>query len=168
MEAGGVALVRVRATLSEAVERYVAEELPRLAVSGAAEPDAAARLVEEGSERREDAPARPQPCLPAGLEQRVGEAGWRLSDGERSRVCLARAMLQDCALLILDECLAALNPASRLEVQRPSGILEMARERSRKLDRPIAVTLFSGHGRASSPAEVAAAGYWTWKLTVSV
>jgi len=33
MEAGGVALVRLRATLSEAIERYLAEELPRLAVS---------------------------------------------------------------------------------------------------------------------------------------
>ena len=54
--------------------------------------------------------------LPAGLEQRVGEAGWQLSDGERSRVCLARALLQDCDLLILDECLAALDPESRLEV----------------------------------------------------
>jgi ATP-binding cassette subfamily B protein len=54
--------------------------------------------------------------LPAGLEQRVGEAGWQLSDGERSRVCLARSMLQDCDLLILDECLAALDPESRLEV----------------------------------------------------
>jgi ATP-binding cassette subfamily B protein len=54
--------------------------------------------------------------LPAGLEQRVGEAGWQLSEGECSRVCLARAMLQDCDLLILDECLAALDPESRLEV----------------------------------------------------
>jgi ATP-binding cassette subfamily B protein len=54
--------------------------------------------------------------LPAGLEQRVGEAGWQLSDGEGSRVCLARAMLQDCDLLILDECLAALDAESRLAV----------------------------------------------------
>jgi ATP-binding cassette, subfamily B, bacterial len=53
--------------------------------------------------------------LPAGLEQRVGEAGWQLSDGECSRVCLARALLQDCDLVILDECLAALDPQSRLE-----------------------------------------------------
>jgi ATP-binding cassette subfamily B protein len=54
--------------------------------------------------------------LPAGLEQRVGDAGWHLSDGECSRVCLARAMLQDCDLLILDECLAALDAESRLAV----------------------------------------------------
>jgi ATP-binding cassette, subfamily B, bacterial len=54
--------------------------------------------------------------LPAGLEQRVGEAGWQLSDGECSRVCMARAMLQNSDLLILDECLAALDPESRLEM----------------------------------------------------
>jgi ATP-binding cassette subfamily B protein len=54
--------------------------------------------------------------LPSGLEQRVGEAGWELSDGEASRVCLARALLQEPDLLILDESLAALDPESRLEV----------------------------------------------------
>ena len=30
--------------------------------------------------------------LPGGLEERIGEAGWQLSDGEASRVCVARAL----------------------------------------------------------------------------
>jgi ABC-type multidrug transport system fused ATPase/permease subunit len=50
--------------------------------------------------------------MPAGIEQIVGESGWQLSDGERSRVFLARALLSGADLLVLDECLAALDPES--------------------------------------------------------
>ena len=48
--------------------------------------------------------------MPAGLHQIVGETGWQLSHGERSRLFVARALLQDADLLILDESLAALDP----------------------------------------------------------
>ena len=48
--------------------------------------------------------------MPAGLMQRVGETGWQLSHGERSRIFLARALLQDAPLTILDESFAALDP----------------------------------------------------------
>ncbi|HVT18570.1 MAG TPA: ATP-binding cassette domain-containing protein [Thermoanaerobaculia bacterium] len=54
--------------------------------------------------------------LRAGLEQRVGEAGWQLSHGETARVCVARALLQEPELLVLDESLAALDPGARIEV----------------------------------------------------
>jgi ATP-binding cassette subfamily B protein len=50
--------------------------------------------------------------MPAGLEQMVGESGWRLSHGERSRVYMARAILQDADLLILDESFGALDAES--------------------------------------------------------
>jgi len=40
----------------------------------------------------------------------VGEGGWQLSHGERSRVSIARALLQDASLVILDESFAALDP----------------------------------------------------------
>ena len=48
--------------------------------------------------------------MPGGLEQMVGETGWQLSHGERSRVYVARALLQGARLVILDESLGALDP----------------------------------------------------------
>jgi ATP-binding cassette subfamily B protein len=48
--------------------------------------------------------------MPAGLGQTVGETGWQLSHGERSRIFLARALLQKAQLTILDESFAALDP----------------------------------------------------------
>jgi ATP-binding cassette subfamily B protein len=48
--------------------------------------------------------------MPAGLQQRVGETGWQLSHGEKSRVFLARALLQQAPLTVLDESFAALDP----------------------------------------------------------
>lgn len=50
--------------------------------------------------------------MPAGLQQMVGESGWQLSHGERSRLYIARALLQQADLIILDESFAALDPAS--------------------------------------------------------
>ncbi|MCI5144333.1 MAG: ATP-binding cassette domain-containing protein, partial [Candidatus Electrothrix sp. AR3] len=48
--------------------------------------------------------------MPSGLQQMVGEGGWRLSHGERSRLFIARTLLQNADLIILDESFAALDP----------------------------------------------------------
>jgi ATP-binding cassette subfamily B protein len=48
--------------------------------------------------------------MPGGMEQLVGECGWQLSHGERSRLYIARALLQGADLVILDESFAALDP----------------------------------------------------------
>jgi ATP-binding cassette subfamily B protein len=48
--------------------------------------------------------------MPGGINQRVGETGWQLSHGERSRIFLARALLQDAELVVMDESFAALDP----------------------------------------------------------
>ncbi len=50
--------------------------------------------------------------MPAGLLQMVGETGWQLSHGERSRLFMARALLQRADLVILDESFGALDPAT--------------------------------------------------------
>ncbi len=48
--------------------------------------------------------------MPAGMLQMVGETGWQLSHGERSRVYIARALLQGAEVVIFDESFAALDP----------------------------------------------------------
>ena len=48
--------------------------------------------------------------MPRGLDQRVGERGWHLSHGERSRIYIARALLQQADLVVLDESFASLDP----------------------------------------------------------
>lgn len=50
--------------------------------------------------------------MPAGMQQMVGESGWQLSHGERSRLFVARALLQNSEVLILDESFAALDPTT--------------------------------------------------------
>jgi ATP-binding cassette subfamily B protein len=48
--------------------------------------------------------------MPGGMLQMVGETGWQLSHGERSRLYIARALLQGGDIIILDESFAALDP----------------------------------------------------------
>ena len=51
--------------------------------------------------------------MPGGLLQMVGETGWQLSHGERSRLFLARALLQGAELVLLDETFSALDPETQ-------------------------------------------------------
>jgi ATP-binding cassette, subfamily B, bacterial len=48
--------------------------------------------------------------MPGGILQMVGDTGWQLSHGERSRLYIARALLQGAELIVLDESFAALDP----------------------------------------------------------
>jgi len=55
--------------------------------------------------------------LPKGVDAQVGAKGGRLSGGQRQRLAIARAMLKDAPILILDEATAALDNESERLVQ---------------------------------------------------
>ncbi|MCM1568221.1 MAG: ABC transporter transmembrane domain-containing protein [Roseburia sp.] len=65
--------------------------------------------------------------LPDGYNTYVGEHGYNLSGGERQRIAIARAMLGNPRLLILDEATASLDTESEYLIQRALGRLTKGR-----------------------------------------
>ena len=66
--------------------------------------------------------------LPQGYETVIGEAGGTLSGGERQRLSIARAMMKDAPIIILDEATANVDPENEKELME--AISELTREKT--------------------------------------
>ncbi|WP_018908594.1 ABC transporter ATP-binding protein [Salinispora arenicola] len=124
--------------------------------------------------------------LPGGWDARVGEGGSNLSGGERQRVSIARALLKDAPIVLLDEATAALDIGNEiaigdtLDALRGDRTMIVVAHRLSTIMRADLIVMLDGDGgiqEAGTHAQLLAAGgayarYWQeraaaagWRLT---
>jgi ATP-binding cassette subfamily B protein len=91
---------------------YGSFEAPRAAIERAAQLAEASGFIE---------------ALPQGYDTVVGERGQRLSGGQRQRIALARAILKNPPVLILDEATAAVDNETEAAIQRSLDLITAER-----------------------------------------
>lgn len=67
-------------------------------------------------------------ALPNGYDTIVGEGGASLSGGERQRISIARALLKDAPIVVLDEATASIDPENEQLIQQ--ALSELTREKT--------------------------------------
>lgn len=66
-------------------------------------------------------------AMPGGLDARLDEAGGNLSGGQRQRLSIARALVKDAPVLLLDEAVASVDPRTEVRIQRALSTLVAGR-----------------------------------------
>ena len=103
--------------------------------------------------------------LPQGYETMIGENGSRLSGGERQRISIARAILKDAPIVLLDEATASLDVENETQVQEALSQLLVGKtvmviaHRMRTVEQADKIVVLD-HGRVveqGSPQELMAA-----------
>lgn len=89
---------------------------------------------ETASQEEIEAAARKAQChefitaMPNGYDTLVGEGGSTLSGGEKQRISIARAILKDAPIVLLDEATASLDPENELHIQE--AINDLVKEKT--------------------------------------
>lgn len=66
--------------------------------------------------------------MPEGLNARVGEGGNQLSGGQKQRISIARALLKNAPIILLDEATASLDPENEIYIQQ--AIQELVKDKT--------------------------------------
>ena len=104
--------------------------------------------------------------LPQGFDTMIGENGSKLSGGERQRISIARALLKDAPIVLLDEATASLDVESETQVQEALSRLLVGKtviviaHRMRTVENADKVVVLKDGvvAEQGSPAELMAAG----------